>query len=201
MGALQELQREGKVRVIGCSNETCWGLMKSLWASEKFGTARYDTVQNNFSLINRRCESELAQVCRREGVSLLPYSPLGGGVLTGKYNAGNPAGGRFTEYLEGTGERQKAMAMRFVNERTLETTRRLNELAKGSGTSLTALAVAWSKQHDFVASTIIGATSVAQLQESLPAIDMDLDDEIMYLIDQIDREIPNPMTEDGLRRL
>ena len=83
LGALTELRQSGKVRVIGCSNETCWGVMKSLWAAEKAGVDRYQTVQNNFSLINRRCESELAQVCRKEGVSLLPYSPLGGGVLTG----------------------------------------------------------------------------------------------------------------------
>lgn len=201
LGALKELQDAGKVRVIGCSNETCWGLMKSLWTADKCGTSRYDTVQNNFSLINRRCESELAQVCRREGVSLLPYSPLGGGVLTGKYNDGNPVGGRFTEYLEGTGERQKTMALRFVNDRTLETTRRLKLIAQRLGISLATLALAWSKQHDFVASTIVGATSVSQLYESLPAIDLDLDAEILYEIDAIDREIPNPMTEDGLRRL
>jgi aryl-alcohol dehydrogenase-like predicted oxidoreductase len=201
LGALDELRREGKVRAIGCSNETCWGLMKSLWQAEKHEVARYDTVQNNFSLINRRCESELAQVCRREGVSLLPYSPLGGGVLTGKYNAGNPAGGRFTEYLEGDGERQKQMAQRFVNPRTLETARRLQPIAQRLGLSLAALALAWSKQHDFVASTIVGATSVAQLRESLPAADCQLDAETLAEIDQIDVDIPNPMTEDGLRRL
>jgi aryl-alcohol dehydrogenase-like predicted oxidoreductase len=201
LAALDELQREGKIRAIGCSNETCWGLMKSLWAAEQHGLASYQTVQNNFSLINRRCESELAQVCRREGVSLLPYSPLGGGVLSGKYNDGNPVGGRFTEYLEGTGERQKAMATRFVNARTIETTRRLGKIANRLGVSLPTLSLAWSKQHDFVASTIVGATSLAQLEESLPAIDLDLDNDTLYEIDQIDVEIPNPMTEDGLRRL
>lgn len=199
--ALTELKKSGKVRVIGCSNETCWGVMKSLHAAEKHGLERYNSVQNNFSLINRRCESELAQVCRKEGVSLLPYSPLGGGVLTGKYNEGNPAGGRFTAYLESGGERQKAMAQRFVNERSLETTRRLQDIATKLGITVTALAVAWSKQHDFVASTIIGATTVAQLEESLAADDLALDAETMAAIDQIDREIPTPMTEDGLRRL
>lgn len=201
LSALTELQQAGKVRVIGCSNETCWGLMKSLWAAEIHGTARYDTVQNNFSLINRRCESELAQVCRREGVSLLPYSPLGGGVLTGKYNDHNPPGARFTEYLEGDGERQRRMARRFVNERSLETVRRLIPIAERLGVSMPTLALAWSKQHDFVASTIIGATSVEQLQEALPAADLVLDEETLAEIDAIDSEIPNPMTEDGLRRL
>ena len=201
LGALTELRDEGKVRVIGASNETSWGMMKACWTAEVREVDRYETVQNNFSLINRRCESELAQVCRQEGISLLPYSPLGGGVLTGKYQDGPPKGARFTAYLNGDGERQLAMARRFVNDRTLETTRRLIEIAESIGTTVTALAVAWSRQHDFVASTIIGATSIAQLNESLAAKDLILDDETMDRIDQIDVEIPTPMTEDGLRRL
>ena len=202
LGALTELIAEGKIRVIGASNETCWGMMKSLWAADLHGTARYDTVQNNFSLINRRCESELAQVCRQEGLGLLPYSPLGGGVLTGKYNDNQlPSGARFTDYLKSGGPRQKMMARRFVNDRTLETVARLQEIAKDLGMGVTTLSVAWSKQHDFVASTIIGAATTAQLKESLAAADLILDDETLARIDAIDAEIPNPMTEDGLRRL
>jgi aryl-alcohol dehydrogenase-like predicted oxidoreductase len=85
MEALDDLVRAGKVRVLGCSNETSYGLMKSLATSERLGTARYHSIQNNFSINNRRFEDELKQVCRQEGVSLLPYSPLGGGVLSGKY--------------------------------------------------------------------------------------------------------------------
>lgn len=201
LGVLTELRDEGKVRAIGASNETCWGMMKACWAADVYDVDRYETVQNNFSLINRRCESELAQVCRREGISLLPYSPLGGGVLTGKYLDDLPQGARFSDYLKNGGERQQRMAKRFVNERSLETTRRLMAIAKDIGTSVTALSVAWSRQHDFVASTIIGATSVDQLNESLDARDLILDDETLARIDQIDFEIPNPMTEDGLRRL
>ncbi|QDT03752.1 L-glyceraldehyde 3-phosphate reductase [Rubripirellula lacrimiformis] len=201
LGVLTELRDQGKVRVIGCSNETSWGLMKSLWAADAYNVDRYQTVQNNFSLINRRCESELAQVCRREGVSLLPYSPLGGGVLTGKYENGPPPGARFSAYLTDGNERQKKMASRFVNDRTVETTRRLAQIADSIGVSVTALAVAWSRQHDFVASTIIGATSIDQLVESLAAKDLILDSETMDRIDQVDAEIPTPMTEDGLRRL
>lgn len=200
--ALTGLVKQGKVRAIGCSNETSWGLMKNLWAAEKHGLARFDSVQNNFSLINRRCENELAQVCRMEGVSLLPYSPLGGGVLTGKYNGGAlPAGARFSDYLTGGGERQQRMARRFVNDRSLATAARLADVARDLGVSLTALAVAWSRQHDFVASTLVGATSVAQLEESLQAADLVLDAETLRRIDAIEVEIPNPMTEDGLRRL
>lgn len=201
LGALDQLVRSGKVRAIGCSNETCWGLMKSLHTSERLELPRYVTVQNNFSLINRRCENELAQVCLRENVGLLPYSPLGGGVLTGKYNHALPKGARFSDYLVNGAPRQKAMASRFVNARTLETASRLETIASDIGVSVTALSVAWSRQHEFVASTIIGATSVAQLKESLEARDLILDEETMHRIDQIDIEIPNPMTEDGLRRL
>ena len=202
LAPLTELIQQGKVRAIGASNETCWGLMKNLWASETHGLARMDTVQNNFSLINRRCESELAQVCRKEGVSLLPYSPLGGGVLTGKYNDGQlPIGARFTDYINNGGPRQKRMAARFVNDRSLETTARLALIAQEIGISVTTLAVAWSKQHDFVASTIVGATNVAQLEESLKAADLILDSQTLAKIDEIDAAIPYPMTEDGLRRL
>lgn len=202
MEALTELVDEGKVRVFGSSNETSWGMMKSLWAAENAGTHRYETVQNNFSLINRRCENELAQVCRQEGVSLLPYSPLGGGVLTGKYQAGAlPDGARFSGYLTGGGERQKRMARRFVNERTLETVERLTAIAAEAGISVTTLAVAWSKQHDFVASTIIGATTTEQLDDCFAAIDLKLDEPTLAAIDALDEAIPNPMTEDGLRRL
>lgn len=199
---LNDLVRAGKVRAIGASNETCWGLMKSLWQAEKKGFRPFDSVQNNFSLINRRCESELAQVCRQEGISLLPYSPLGGGVLTGKYNVEIlPRDGRFTDYLENGGDRQKRMAQRFVNARSLETAARLELIARAAGMSVTTLSVAWSKQHDFVASTIIGATRVEQLEDSLKAADVVLSQDILAQIDQIDREIPHPMTEDGLRRL
>jgi aryl-alcohol dehydrogenase-like predicted oxidoreductase len=200
--ALTELVQAGKVRVIGCSNETCWGLMDSLRASERHGLARMDSVQNNFSLINRRCESELAQVCRMEGVSLLPYSPLGGGVLTGKYNGGAlPPGARFSDYLKNGGPRQMRMAQRFVNERTLETTARLQVIARDAGVTVTALALAWSRQHDFVASTIVGAVSMQQFEESLAARDLVLDAETLRRIDEVDAAIPCPMTEDGLRRL
>ena len=101
METLDELVQVGKVRVIGCSNETSWGLMKSLETSRRMGVAEYQTIQNNFSMNNRRFEDELKQVCRKEQVSLIPYSPIAGGVLSGKYNGGQkPEGARFTAYLE-----------------------------------------------------------------------------------------------------
>jgi len=194
MLALDELVTSGKVRVLGCSNETTWGLMKSLAASESHGLARYETIQNNFSLNNRRFEDELAQACRQEQVSLIPYSPLAGGVLSGKYNDGNlPEGSRFTSYLTSDGKRQQLMAKRFVNERSLESTRRFQEIAAELGMSVVTLATAWSKQHDFVASTIVGATRVDQLDDIFAAADVVLDDETLKKINKISKEIRYPM--------
>jgi aryl-alcohol dehydrogenase-like predicted oxidoreductase len=193
MMALDELVESGKVRYLGCSNETSWGLTKSLWASDVNGLARFDTIQNNFSLNNRRFEDELAQVCRQEQVSLLPYSPLGGGVLTGKYNDGaRPKGARFSTYLEGEA-RQQAMASRFVNEKTLESTKRFQAIAAELGMSVTTLATAWSKQHDFVGSTIVGATSAEQMPDILAAADVTLSRDTMKQLYKVTQEILYPM--------
>ncbi len=193
MRALDDLVEAGKVRVLGCSNETAWGLMKSLAVSEREGLARYETIQNNFSMNNRRFEDALSQVCLQEGVSLIPYSPLGGGVLSGKYNGGaRPDGARFSSYLK-IGGRQAAMAQRFVNDKTLASTERFAAIAAEAGMSTITLATAWSKQHDFVASTIVGATHSDQLADIFAAGDMILAPEIMKKIDSVTKDILYPM--------
>lgn len=193
MEVLDELVRAGKVRVLGCSNETSWGLMKSLSAAERLGTARYQTIQNNFSLNNRRFEDELAQVCRMEGVSLLPYSPLAGGVLSGKYQDGaRPEGARWTKYFDMEG-RQAAMARRFAGPRALESTARMLNVAAEAGLHPVTMATAWSKQHDFVASTIVGVSSFDQLQPNFDAADLVLGDDVMRALDAVSREILYPM--------
>jgi aryl-alcohol dehydrogenase-like predicted oxidoreductase len=190
---LDELVRAGKVRVLGCSNETSWGLMKALSTSEREGFARYETIQNNHSLNNRRFEDELAQVCRQEGVSSIPYSPLAGGVLSGKYNGGAlPSGARFSRYLE-LGGRQATMARRFVNEKSLSSTERFAQIAAEAGISLVTLATAWSKQHDFVASTIVGVTREDQLDDIFAAADLVLPAETLKAIDEVTRDILYPM--------
>lgn len=192
--ALDELVKEGKVRAIGTSNDNSYGLMKSLWTSDTHGLTRYDTIQNNFSLNNRRFEDELAEICRREQVSLLPYSPIAGGVLSGKYNGGaTPKGARFTDYLTKAGPRQKAMAERFVNSRSLQATAAFMEIASEIGISPVTLAVAWSKQHDFVASTIVGVSSEDQLDPIFAAAGLKLDAATLAKIDAISKEIPYPM--------
>src|SRR5215831_11728558 len=136
---LARVVEAGKVRYIGCSNETAYGLTKSLWASDRAGLMRYETIQNNFSLLNRRFEDELAEVCRRESVSLLPYSPLAGGVLSGKYQDGaRPKGARFSVY-ETASPRGQAMTRRFVNQRTLDSTARFTHIAQQAGIPIAAL--------------------------------------------------------------
>lgn len=193
METLDDLIREGKVRTIGCSNETTWGLMKSVAASERLGVARYQTIQNNFSLNNRRFEDELAQACRKEGVSLIPYSPLAGGVLSGKYQGGaTPEGARFSRYIA-QGGRQAVMAKRFVNEKSLASTERFAAVAAEAGMSPVTLATAWSKQHDFVASTIVGVSKEEQLPDIFAAADVTLSKEVLTKIDAISKEIPYPM--------
>ena len=167
--------------------------MKSLAVSEKAGLARYETIQNNFSLNNRRFEDALAQVCRHEGISLIPYSPLGGGTLSGKYNDGaRPDGARFSRYLT-LGGRQAAMAERFVNDKTLASTSRFIAIAAEAGIAPVTLATAWGKQHDFVASTIVGATRPDQLPDIVAAGDLVLSDAVMTACDAVTKDMLYPM--------
>lgn len=192
---LDEMVNEGKIRVIGTSNEDSYGLMKSLWASDVTGCRRFDTIQNNFSINNRRFEDDLAEVCRRENVSLLPYSPLAGGVLSGKYNGGNrPEGARFSRYLTSGQPRQLEMAQRFVNEKSLMTTEHMIRIAQEMDMHVATLATAWSKQHDFVASTIVGASHEDQLDPLIAAADVTLSDEVMQAIDKVSEAYLYPMS-------
>lgn len=191
--ALDELVRAGKVRAVGCSNESAWGLMKSLGVSQMHDLVRVQTVQNNFSLMHRRFEDELSRVCKREKISLLPYSPLGGGMLSGKYQNGNwPDGARFSNYRHNTG-RGSHMVQRFVNERTGATFDRMAEIARKEGIAPSTFAIAWTLTRDFVGSTIIGATRAEQLTDTLAAASVELSAEAVAAVDDISRDIRYPM--------
>lgn len=191
--ALHELKLEGKIRLAGCSNETSWGLMKSIQTAEESSLFRYETIQNNYSILNRRFEDSLADICRREGISLLAYSPLAGGVATGKYNEPEVSEkARFAKYLK-EADRQRKQSHRFLNEKTLTATAEYMELADELQMSVTTLAVAFSKQHDFVASTIIGASHPDQLTDSLAAAGLVLPEEVMERINEINNKILYPM--------
>jgi aryl-alcohol dehydrogenase-like predicted oxidoreductase len=194
LGALTELKDEGIIRIAGSSNETAWGTMKAQATSEAHGLARYETIQNNFSIINRRFEDALGDICQREKISCLPYSPLGGGVCSGKYNEGAlPNLARFSAYLAGDNERQKKMGQRFVNERSLSTVAALAEVAKEVGIGLVPMCLAWSKQHPFVASTIFGSTTMEQLEENLLAADLILSDDVLTKINEVTARFPYPL--------
>ncbi len=191
--ALESVVRSGKVRYVGCSNETAYGLTRSLVISEYEGLSRYETIQNNFSICNRRFEDELKNVCRRESVSLLPYSPLAGGVLSGKYQGGKwPDGARFSMYRHG-GHRGETMTRRFVNEKTLATTERIAKLSGECDMPVATFAVAWTLSREFVGSTIVGVTKVEQLPDLLRASSVKIPDAALFACDEITKEIPYPM--------
>ena len=194
MYAMDMLVKEGKVRYIGTSNDTAYGLTKSNTIAGYEKIARFESIQNNFSLLNRRFLDELANVCRKEKISLLPYSPIGGGVLSGKYNQSfiDP-NSRFGEYLHAGETRQKAMYHRFVNDKTLQSTAKYLEIAKKYHISPITLAVAWSMQFDFVASTIIGARFASQLEESFKALEVTLSPEILSECDRVNSDFLYPM--------
>lgn len=193
MAALTRAVEAGKVRYAGCSNETAYGLTKSLWVSAAHGCVRYETIQNNFSLLNRRFEDELAEVCRRETVSLLAYSPLAGGVLSSKYQGDTrPARARFTIYETST-PRQQAMTRRFVNDATLASVERFAAVANEAGLALPTLAIAWSLAHDFVGATIIGATAPEQLTPTLAAAEVTLSADVLAACNAVSKDIRYPM--------
>jgi aryl-alcohol dehydrogenase-like predicted oxidoreductase len=190
---LARVMQAGKVRVVGCSNETAYGLTKSLWSADANGLPRYETIQNNFSLLNRRFEDALSEACRREHVSLLPYSPIAGGVLSGKYQDGQfPAGARFAAYKDAH-PRTAAMTRRFVNEKTLASTARFMEIAAQAGMSPVTLAVAWTLTRDFVGSTIVGATTAEQLPDLLKGGEVELSTDVRKACEQVTRDILYPM--------
>jgi aryl-alcohol dehydrogenase-like predicted oxidoreductase len=191
--AFDRLVQSGKVRYIGTSNDTAYGTAKALGVSKYEKLARYESIQNNFSLLNRRFLDELSTLARQEQVSLLPYSPLAGGVLTGKYNKDPQAKGRFSDYLKSPNARQRVMANRFMNDKTLASTQEYMRIAHDSGMDVTTMATAWSKQFDFVASTIIGATHPDQLDATLAAMELTLSDEVIRACDEVHEKILYPM--------
>lgn len=192
--ALDRLVRSGKVRYIGTSNDTAYGLTKSLYTSYMHGFKRYESIQNNFSLLNRRFLDELATVCIQEKVSLLPYSPIAGGILSGKYNKSSDwSSFRYGNYRDDVDVRMQAQTNRFANARCLSSVEKYIDIAARYGMSPTTLAVAWSMNFEFVASTIIGAVTATQLDDSLKALQVNLSDDILAECDAVHAATLYPM--------
>ena len=194
MRAFDELVQEGKVRYIGTSNDSAYGLTKANMVAKYEALARFESIQNNFSLLNPRFFDELESVCKKEQISLLPYSPIGGGILSGKYNQKFiPQDARFSLYLKHPIKRVREHAKRFFNDKTLKFTAEYLELAKKFALHPVTLAVAYSKHFDFVASTIVGARKLEQLDASVAAVDLKLDRAILKEIVKLQQKYCYPM--------
>jgi len=181
---LDEQVKLGKIRHIGLSNETPWGVMQCLTLSQQHDLARIVTIQNPYNLLNRTYEIGLAEFAHRESVGLLAYSPMAFGVLSGKYlNGQRPAGARLTLF-----ERFQ----RYTSDNAQAATQAYVDLAKKAGLSPAKMALAYVNSRPFLTSNIIGATTMEQLRENIASLDITLSPEICAEIESIHEEIPNP---------
>jgi aryl-alcohol dehydrogenase-like predicted oxidoreductase len=190
LDALTKLVKAGKVRHVGLSNETPWGVAEFVRVAEQHGLARVVSVQNPYALVNRSVDNGLDEALHRTGVSLLAYSPLGFGTLTGKYDAtgfdaDRPELGRLARFAS-------MRAQRWGRAETLAAARRYNALAREVGLTPTRMALAFVYRNWRVASTIVGVTTQAQLDECLDAWDTQLSEEVLSRIDAIRREMRDP---------
>jgi aryl-alcohol dehydrogenase-like predicted oxidoreductase len=176
--------KEGKIKHIGLSNETPWGIMRFLEESKYNNLPKIKTVQNPYSLLNRLFEGGSAEVCIRENVGLLAYSPLAFGVLSGKFLNG----------FEHPNARIRLFPQfsRYNSAECTEATKLYSEIAKKHGLSLAQMALAFVNQQSFVTSNIIGATTLGQLKENIGSIDVVLSDEIIAEIDAVHAVVPDP---------
>lgn len=182
--ALGELVREGKIRHVGLSNESAWGTMTFLREADARGLPRVVSLQNAYSLLNRTYETGLAEISLRENVSLLGYSPLAQGYLTGKYLDGaRPAGARTTLFDRG---------QRYQTAGAEAAIKRYVALARESGLDPAQVALAFVNSRSFVTANIIGATSMEQLRTDIASIDVKLSPEILAGIDAIHQLVGNP---------
>jgi aryl-alcohol dehydrogenase-like predicted oxidoreductase len=176
--------KEGKINHIGLSNETPWGIMRFLEESKYNNLPRIKTIQNPYSLLNRLFEAGSAEICLRENVGLLAYSPMAFGVLSGKFLTG--------ESLPNARIKLFPQFSRYNSEQCTEATRLYQEIAKKNGLSLTELSLAFIEQQPFVTSTIIGATTMEQLKENIDTIKVSLSDEVLKAVDEVQAIIPDP---------
>ncbi|MEP7063907.1 MAG: aldo/keto reductase [Betaproteobacteria bacterium] len=175
----------GKIRYYGLSNETSWGLCEFTRVARELGVPAPVTTQNSYSLVSRDADNDMAEVLYRERMSLLAYSPLGGGILTGKYLDGaQPASARFTLYDN--------FAVRFRKPLVREAVAAYAAVAKARGISLVELALGYVKSRWFVGATIVGATTLAQLTEDIAAAQCLLDAETLAAIGDVQLRYPNP---------
>ncbi|MEW9834929.1 aldo/keto reductase [Mesorhizobium marinum] len=184
LGALDELVKAGKIRHFGVSNESSWGVMRFVAEADKGIGPRVASIQNAYNLVNRTFEVNLAEVCEREDVALLAYSPLGQGYLTGKYaNGARPEGARSTLFNRG---------QRYETPNAAEAIADYCALAQDFGMEPALFAAAFVLNQDFVASSIIGATTMAHLETALAAADVAWTKEMQDAVDAVHQRVGNP---------
>lgn len=171
LGAFNDLVQAGKVRYIGCSNTPAWYLMKALWTSDKHNMVRYESLQPHYNLVHRaEFERELQVVCQDQAIGVIPYSPLAGGFLTGKYRRDQPV-------PEGSRGASNARIRQYMqHERNWALLDTLHEIGAAHGKTVAQVALAWLIDAPAITAPIIGATSVAQLHETLGAVGWALSD-------------------------
>ncbi|MBS4041181.1 MAG: NADP(H)-dependent aldo-keto reductase [Flavobacteriales bacterium] len=179
----QELIKAGKIRHIGVSNESAWGVLRYLELHKLKNLPKISTIQNPYSLLNRLYEVGLTEIGIRENIGLLAYSPLGFGMLTGKHLKGLQANSRLGLFPQFT---------RYTSEQAIKATTNYQEIATEHGMSLTAMAIAFVHQQKMVSSVIVGATSVAQLKENIEASKITLSNEVLTAIEKVHEKFPNP---------
>jgi aryl-alcohol dehydrogenase (NADP+) len=183
--ALDDIVRAGKARYVGCSNFFAWQVARALGRSELLRLARFDCVQPRYNLLFRQIERELLPLCGEEGLGVIAYNPLAGGLLTGKHRreTGPTAGTRFT--LANAGPRYQE---RYWHDREFATVDALQPLAKEAGVSLTRLAMAWVLANRVITAPIVGASRPEQLDDVLAAVETTLGADLLGRLDQLTRE-------------
>jgi len=182
--ALNDLVRQGKVLYIGASNFAAWQVAKALGISDKMGWSRFECIQPMYNLVKRQAEVELLPMCESEQVGAISYSPLGGGLLTGKYGVSKtPDVGRLVE--------RKMYSVRYSDEWMYDVAERFTALANEVGQHPVALAVAWVNHHPAITAPIIGARNVEQLQPSLDSVKVDMTDELWQRISDLSYSPPS----------
>lgn len=180
---LANLKQAGKIRYIGVSNFAAWQVMKAQAVAERLGT-RIDVVQPMYSLVKRQAEVELFPMALSENIAVVPYSPLGSGLLTGKYLAGG----------QGRLSTDARYAARYGQAWMVETARGLTEVARTMGVDAATLAVAWASRHEAVNAPIISARTTEQLEPSLQALNLDLSEQVYSQIEALSPR-PAPATD------
>ena len=181
LGALDDVVRAGKVRYIGCSNFLSYQLARAVGRSEVLGVARFDSVQPRYNLLFRQIERELLPLCSEEGIGVIPYNPIAGGLLSGKHQRQAPEeGGRFT-----LGTAGRMYQERYWHDREFDTVDAVAALASKAGVSPTTLAVQWVLAHPAITSPIIGASRPEQLADSLAAAETPLDPALKADLDEL----------------